>query len=196
MSSPLINLKYLPARRNQYWNYPVQVTSQYKLRASDSSWVDARFTSLALARLMCLSLSLVQTFSVGLGHRVDDWQQEVDDHGYHKLLEYPGQNIWFLQKKRIPRSCNHAIPQLKESSMKHIQSWIREIIYLRVLSMTLRVSKANFTSCRGPSGYEGRRLCQWACRYSFIHLGGKRHCENEKSILQGRKNPCPIARGK
>ena len=52
-----------------------------------------------LARLMCLSLSLIQTFSVGLGHRVNDWQQEVDDHGYHKLLKYPSEDYLVPGKK-------------------------------------------------------------------------------------------------
>ena len=55
----------------QYSNYPVQVTSQYRLRASDGKF-SVISKLLALARLMCLSLSLIQTFSVALGHRVDD----------------------------------------------------------------------------------------------------------------------------
>ena len=72
LSSLLINSKYLPARCNIaiiQCELPVSTDKELQM---GNSWFDVRSKLLALARLTSLSLSLIQTFSVGLGRRVDD----------------------------------------------------------------------------------------------------------------------------
>ena len=45
-------------------------------------------------------LGLVDAFVVALGQRVDDGEDEIKDHQYHKLLEDPTQNISLLKKRK------------------------------------------------------------------------------------------------
>ena len=72
LSSLLINSKYLPARCNiEIIQCKLPVSTDKELQMGNS-WFDVRSKLLALARLTSLSLSLIQTFSVGLGRRVDD----------------------------------------------------------------------------------------------------------------------------